>query len=264
LDDNYQTYLNRVARMTLPEAYSSQVQHIQESLKFQSNQGMQRQAVPFPGYTIITPPSVEDAQNSTFYAKLQIFQQELLGLPHIGNLIVPVPPESFHLTVADLIWDNAYRDACEKNPEYDEELRSCFSEIFQQYQKSMTSQSSPIRWYSLGLMVMPRAVAVCFAPQDESSYERIINLRRAIYQNSRLMALGIEQQYHLTAHVTLGYFGEIYSSLNRTNLAKVFSDLNQQWLSNSAEFVIKRVELRKFDDMTRYYRQPDWGSLDFV
>ncbi len=128
----------------------------------------------------------------------------------------------------------------------------------------MTSQSSPIRWYSLGLMLMPRAVAVCLAPQDESSYDRIINLRRAIYQNSRLMELGIEQQYHLTAHVTLGYFGEVSSSLNRTNLAEIFSKLNQQWLSNSGEFLIQRAELRKFDDMTRYYRQPEWGSLDLI
>ncbi|MEO1378556.1 MAG: DUF1868 domain-containing protein, partial [Cyanobacteria bacterium J06635_10] len=34
MDDNYQTYMNRVARMTLPEAYASQVQYLKESPKF--------------------------------------------------------------------------------------------------------------------------------------------------------------------------------------------------------------------------------------
>jgi len=113
LDDNYQTYLNRLARLTLPEAYKSQAQHIQESSKFQINSGV-REAAAFPGYTLITPPAEEESENSAFYGKLQIYQQELLQLPVNRDLIVPVPPASFHLTLADLIWDNAFLDAREK------------------------------------------------------------------------------------------------------------------------------------------------------
>lgn len=246
--------------MTLPEAYKSQVQHIQESAKFQPQSGY-RQAAPFPGYTLITPPAAETSENSTFYGKLQVYQQELLQLPVNADLIVPVPPASFHLTLADLIWDGAYRDACEKNPEFEQQLNSCFKEIFQQYQQSLTQESQPIYWQVLGLIVMPRAVGVCLVPQDERSYEQIIKFRRTIYQNPKLIALGIEQHYDFTAHITLGYFGEILPDLDRTNLSALLSQLNQQWLLNSPEFFIHRVELRKFDDMTGYYRQPDWPSL---
>jgi hypothetical protein len=262
LDDNYQTYLNRVARMTLPEAYRSQVQHIQESSKFQPHSGSRR-AVPFPGYTVITPPAEDDSVNSAFYGKLQAYQQELLQLPIDGDLIVPVPASSFHFTLADLIWDSAYRDACEKNPQFEVQLRACFVEIFQQYQQSMTPKTNPIRWQMLGLMVMTRAVGVCLVPQDEGCYEQIVNFRRAIYQNPQLIALGIEQQYHFTAHVTLGYFGEISPQIDRDRLSTVLSQLNQQWLGNSPEFVVQRAEVRKFDDMTRYYRQSDWATFDF-
>ncbi|HAZ48595.1 MAG TPA: DUF1868 domain-containing protein, partial [Cyanobacteria bacterium UBA11369] len=56
MDDNFQTYLNRVARMTQPETYRFQVQHVQESSKFEPRPEGGRQAVPFPGYTLITPP----------------------------------------------------------------------------------------------------------------------------------------------------------------------------------------------------------------
>ncbi|MFN6570803.1 DUF1868 domain-containing protein [Dendronalium sp. ChiSLP03b] len=261
MDDNYQTYLNRVARMTLPEAYRSQVQHIQESSKFQLYSGA-RLAAPFPGYTLITPCAPEESQNSTFYAQLQAYQQELLQLP-VKDLIVPVPPASFHLTLADLIWDSAYYHACEKNPEFEQQLRSCCAEIFQQYQQSITRGTNPISWQILGLVVMPRAVGVCLVPQDEHCYEQVIKFRRTIYQNPNLMALGIEQHYHFTAHITLGYFGEVSPDLDRTNLSALLSQLNQQWLLNSPEFLIHRVELRKFDDMTNYYRKPDWPSLDF-
>jgi hypothetical protein len=261
LDDNYQTYLNRVARMTLPEAYRSQVQHIQESSKFQPDSAGSRQAVPFPGYTLITPPAVEATENSAFYAQLQSYQQQLLQLSANSNLIVPVPHTSFHLTLADLIWDSAYRHACEKNPKFEPELCSCIAEIFQDYQKSIAANSQPIYWQVLGLIVMPRAIGVCLVPQDEHCYEQVIKFRRTVYQNSQLMALGIEQHYHFTAHITLGYFGEISPELDRTDFSTQLSELNQQWPLNSPDFFMDRVELRKFDDMTRYARQPDWPSL---
>lgn len=248
--------------MTLPEAYRSQIQHIQESAKFQLQSGS-RQAAPFPGYSLITPPAEEDAKNATFYNQLQTYQQELLQLTANSDLIVPVPPASFHLTLADLIWDSAYNHACEENPEFEQELRSCCAEILQQYQQSHTSAAIPIQWQMLGLIVMTRAVGVCLVPKDERCYDQIIQFRRTIYQNPKLIALGIEQHYHLTAHVTLGYFGEVPSDLDRTNLSTMLSDLNQQWLFNSPEFLINRVEVRKFDDMTYYYRESDWPSLDF-
>jgi hypothetical protein len=262
LDDNYQTYLNRLARLTLPEAYKSQAQHIQESSKFQINSGV-RQAAAFPGYTLITPPAEEESENSAFYGKLQIYQQELLQLPVNRDLIVPVPPASFHLTLADLIWDNAFLDAREKNPQFDEELHSRLGEIFQQYQQSMTNRNHPIKWEMLGLILMPRAIAVCLVPKDQRSYDEIIQFRRTIYQNPKLIALGIEQHYHFTAHITLAYFGEIPSDLDRTKFSTLLSGLNQQWLLNLPEFSIDRVELRKFDDMTHYDRQPNWPVLQF-
>jgi hypothetical protein len=77
------------------------------------------------------------------------------------------------------------------------------------------------------------------------------------------MGLGIEQHYHFTAHVTLGYFGEIAADLDRAKLSNLFSELNQQWLLNFPEILIHRAEVRKFDNMTGYYRQPEFTSIEF-
>jgi hypothetical protein len=261
LDDNYQTYLNRVARMTLPEAYKTQIQHIQESSKFRFHGGV-REAAAFPGYTLITPPAQEDLNNAAFYSQIQAYQRQLFQLPIGSNLIVPVPADSFHLTVADLIWDNAFHHACKKNPQFAEDLNSQLAEMFQEYQQLMT-KGSPISWQMWGLIVMPRAVGVCLVPKNERSYEEIIRFRRIIYQNRKLMGLGVEQHYHFTAHVTLGYFGEIPPELDRINLSMMFSEFNQSLPLDTPDFLINQVELRKFDDMTHYYRQPDWPSLDF-
>jgi len=261
LDETYQTYLNRVARLTLPATYESKVQHIQDSPKFQPQPGNGRQAVPFPGYTVITPPWEEDSENSTFYSSLKDCQQQLLQRLDDG-MFVPVPPDSFHLTLADLIWDSAYRDATSQNPEFDVQLRDRISQSFEQYKKSGTNDQ-PIRWQLLGLMVMPRALGVCLLPKDENAYERILQLRRSIYQNPSLIALGIEQQYHFTAHITLGYFGDISPQLDRDRVSLILSELNHPWLDSPQELLVHRAELRKFDDMTRYYQEPDWPVLEF-
>ncbi|HEY9862408.1 MAG TPA: DUF1868 domain-containing protein, partial [Candidatus Obscuribacterales bacterium] len=114
MDDNYQTYVNRVLRLPLPETYKSQLQNIQESPKFQLQEvGGERQAVAFPGYTVVTPPAgeeTENTENQAFYANLQALQAQLQQ-QFDPDLFIPLPPDSFHLTLADVIWDHAYRDA---------------------------------------------------------------------------------------------------------------------------------------------------------
>lgn len=246
--------------MTLPESYQSGVQHILASTKFKPQPGGGRLPAPFPGYSAITPPWEDDSANSAFYNNLQECQAELLQQLDEG-LMVPVPPESFHFTIADLIWDGAYRHASEQ-PDFDEKLRSQIAESFRQYEPP--PDSVPVRWQLLGLMLMPRALAVCLVPRNEDSYERIVQFRRSIYQNPGLIALGIEQQYHLSAHVTLGYFGEVKPDLDRDRLSTILSKFNDRWLeAEPQEILVHRAELRKFDDMTRYYRQPDWPVLEF-
>jgi hypothetical protein len=238
------------------------LQHIQESPKFKLLPDGTTEAVSFPGYTVSTPPWEEESENSAFYDSLQKLQQQLVQQLDPG-LMVPVPPGSFHLTLTDLIWENAYRDAERENPEFERQLQERIREIFRKYQQSL-SKGNSLRWQVLGLMVRPRAIAVCLAPTDESSYKRLLEFRRSIYQDRDLMGLGIEQQYHFTAHITLGYFGEISPQLDRDRLSNTLLELNREALPEEAiPLCIRRAELRKFDDMMRYYRESDWPTLEF-
>jgi hypothetical protein len=236
--------------MTLPDAYQSQVQHIQPSPKFQPLDG-QVQATPFPGYTVINPPWAEDDKNTAFYQYLEGYQQQVIAQLD--------PSSSFHMTIADLIWDSAYRHASE-SPTFEADLQQ---RVAQSLQKCSPG-SKPIYWQVIGLFLRTRAIGVCMAPRDEDSYDRIAQVRQAIYQNSDLIALGIEQQYNYTAHVTLGYFGEAAASGDRQRLSEALIALNQQAIEvdTPQEILVHRAELRKFDDMTRYYREPGWAAID--
>ncbi len=261
MDENYQTYLNRAMRTTLPETYRSQVQHIQESPKYQPHPDQGLEALPFPGYTIITPPGNEDEpENQELYSRLEQVQNHLVQ--ELGaDIFAPVPRSSFHLTLADVIWESAYHHAAE-DASFENQLRDRLGQIFSDC--GPMSEGKAVRFQVLGLMLMPRAVGVCLAPTDEFSYNRILKFRRALYQSRDLIGLGIEQQYYFTPHITIGYFGGIPPLEKRLELGDRFVELNQQWLGKEPQmFSAYRAELRKFDDMTRYYREPDWATFKF-
>ena len=255
MDESYHTYLSRVAKMTLPATYESQVKNIQESPKFRLTDGT-RQPVAFPGYSAITPPGAEDPANSAVFKDLAACQQQLIEKLE-ADLLVLVDPASFHFTLADLIWDSAYRMASDANPDFESKLIDRIEDSFKIYQDSIVN-TTPIRWQIMGLTVRPRAIEVSLVPKDESSYDRIIALRRAIYQNSGLISLGIEQQYYFTAHTTLAYFANVQQEIDRVRLSDTLQEYNMHWLDHPQEIILAQAQLRKFSDMYTYERQPNF------
>jgi hypothetical protein len=254
VDESYQTYLNRVAKMTLPATYESQVKNIQRSPKFRSKEDGTQQPVSFPGYSAITPPGAEDPGNSAVFKDLAACQQQLIEKLEPG-LLVLVDPASFHFTLADLIWDSAYLTAIATNADFESKLVDRIADSFKIYQDALVD-TTPIRWQIMGLTVRPRAIEVSLVPKDESSYDRIIAFRRAIYQNSSLISLGIEQQYYFTAHTTLAYFANVQQDIDRVRLSDTLQAYNMHWLDRPQEIILAHGQLRKFTDMYTYQREP--------
>jgi hypothetical protein len=256
LDESYQEYINRVARLTLPSACALQLQGIQQSPKF-----VDGKPVSFPGYSVITPPAGEDSANQQFYQQLETLQRQLFD--NLGqDFYIPLPTASFHFTLADLIWDESYRQVVKANPNFDRELQQQVAASINEYQAE--SDNQPISWQLWGVIARPRAIMACLVPKDQNSYQSVIKLRRALYQNPGIVGLGVEQQYDLTAHITLGYFDSIPNSLNRDRLCIVMSQINDRLVeSELPEFTLKQAELRKFEDMIHYKREADWAVVNF-
>ena len=257
MDESYQDYINRVARLTLPTACSIQLKTIQQSPKFADGK-----PVSFPGYSAITPPMEEDSANRDFYRQVATIQQQLSQQLET-DFFIPLPEASFHFTIADLIWDESYNQAIAANPDFDRILQQEVAASFQQYQDSI-SEEKTLTWQLWGVMTRPRAIMACLVPKDRQSYESAVALRRYLYQNSGLIGLGIEQQYDLTAHITLGYFNQIPPSLNRDRLCIVLSQINDRLLESELPVLhVEQAQLRKFDNMFDYHRQSDWATVKF-
>ncbi len=253
MDGNYQEYINRVVQMTMPANYKQQLANIQPSPKF--NNGV---AVEFPGYSIITPPWKDDEFNDEFYQHLKEVQKQLKdSLPE--GLFLIVPPESFHITLADLIWDKDYIAATKENEKFDELLIAEIGKIFEESQKLPPPESLELEL--LGISIFPRAIAVCLAP-TEASYNYIIEIRKMIYQNEQIIKLGIEQQYEFAAHITLGYFGKSSKEFNVEEVEQKIVKINDELAEKKLPpFRLKQWELRKFTDMTNYIREEDWARI---
>lgn len=255
MKENYQEYINRVGQLTLGAAHLLQLKTIQKSPKFS-----QGEALSFPGYSVLTPPNNEDETNQDFYSKVEYLRQELNQFIDLG-LIIPLPATSFHFTIADLIWDKSYQQALAENVDFAKQLREEIKNSFTQYQ-SIQGELGNIEWQLYGVAIRPRSVIICLAPKDEASYQAIIDLRSCIYQNPGLIALGIEQQYDFTGHITLGYFSDIPEDLNRELLSANIAKINDLLLEETFPVLkVNRIELRQFDDMLTYHRQPDWAAI---
>jgi hypothetical protein len=244
------------------EHYQSQWNHIQPSPKFEVVADGTVQPVVFPGYSLITPPGTEDPLNAGFFSQLEEIQRHLWdsaqGLP--DGLAVALPARTFHLTIADLIWEANYRQQIQTTPDYEVRLQNTIADIFSQ----QPNTGKPIGLRVLGFIVMTRAIAVCLAPNTEADYQQILNLRRSLYQNSSLLALGMDQKYNFTGHITLGYFTQPEGrSRDAAQFSQYLDRLNDTFLDDFLEFQLQTVELRKFENMTQFYRQPSWPTWSF-
>ncbi|ELR98721.1 DUF1868 domain-containing protein [Gloeocapsa sp. PCC 73106] len=257
MNETYQDYINRVVPMTLRATHEGQLNSIQKSAKFE-----QGQPVAFPGYTIMTPTFAQDSQNQAFYRLIQSCQAQLLD--ELGSeLIVMVPPLSFHLTVADLVWDSNYLAGVEENTDFEINLRKEVDNSFQDYRRLKQPEDS-IEFQLLGITIFPRALAVSLVAKTEEDYHNITQVRQLVYQNRSLIASGVQQQYTFTPHITLGYFGEIGPDFNSDRLLQTLANINEQWIDTEAPALsVRRIQLHKFDNMIDYYRESDWPEIVF-
>jgi hypothetical protein len=255
VDDNYQSYINRVAPQTLAIAYEQQLANAQGSPKF-----AQGNPVPFPGFSLVTPIAAEDSTNKDFYNHLAIVQQRVGTI--LGDRLILVPADSLHLTVADLIWNGPYQELRRQNPDFEQNLCACVQHSFADCQLQEI-QYKNCQWQILGILILPRSLGVVLAPQQESDYDPLMIVRRVVYQNSTLIALGIEQQYRYTAHITLGYFDTAIEHLEDPQAwGEKLSQINDQWLESDPQILnIHSVELRYFSDMTCFTRQSHYPIL---
>ncbi len=148
------------------------------------------------GITILAEPY---AIGGNVVFALKTLQEKIQVLTHD---FAPVPPETFHLTVADLIWGDKYAaliqsQGCEMQ---NTQIFQRVNAIFQGLEIRSLTQHATI----VGVGGFPGAV-VAFVNFEEAVYNRIMTLRDKIYTDLILAQYGVFRERPFLGHITLGY-----------------------------------------------------------
>ena len=219
---------------------------------------------PFPGFTLMTPPGAQDPLQSELYQRLTGLQRALARSLGEGRLSL-LPPESFHLTVADLFAAEAAQAAGRQlsAPGAPEEPRSP-GELFpgemllgrrllSWFQREIPALSSPLpwRWEVAGLALFEHALVLLFRPSRERDYQQLTELRETIYGSPELAALGLRAPRPLMAHITLAYYQSLPPLEERLSSWVGKISATQQRLQGSL-FQLERARLCRFSSMEDY------------
>ena len=256
-DDNFADYRARLARQIADEAVGDASLELTPAGKFENG----RPKV-YPGYTVITSPydDESDGENRRTYEALTRVQEGLATQIN-SPMFVPVAVPSFHLTVADLISGNAFAKK-QKIEGWESELRETLRQVFEREQCLVRI---PPRLLVSGLCLFSSVIVAAVSSEDEFGYHQLLRFRDLVYDDSRLQALGIERpRYSFTGHITIGYVEARPSPDSAALVARVISQINQREFLKALSFKVTQVELRKFENMSHYYRHTDWPILRFV
>ena len=250
-DRTYDAYSQAVKRAVSPEAIAEDAARSQPSNKF-TQHGDHWQPAAFPGFTIITPPFVDDVVNHALYVQLADIQQALLqqlGTASIGLL----PVSSLHLTLADLVSQAAYAPYRD-HPARQEHLRQALARIFAAHVASKSPQLA-----IQGLSAYGTAVTVVLQFVSQTDYAEVTRLREAIYTQLPDVAWSAP----FTAHISL-FYKQFADDAGRSILAHTLQTMNHttDWSAFPA-FTMHRVDVRYFDDMTAYTGERTWPVFRF-
>ena len=161
----------------------------------------------------------------------------------------PVPPETFHLTVADLIWGDKYTALIQSQGGeiQNTQMFQRVDDILKGVDGRLLTQNATI----VGVGGFPGAV-VAFVNVDDAAYRSIITFRDKIYSDLILAQYGVFRERPFLGHITLGYIEGVPpqgldDALNDIRFTTDFT--LPQWT-----FELSDVGIYRFSNMSEYYQ----------
>ena len=241
VDGDITVYKQRVAAACQPNHWPSQFANSKPSPKFK-----QGRPLPFGGVTLMTPLQPYPHPSGHPFSLLEQATDELNASLERGY--VPVLPESFHVTAADLVarphWQLGELDR----------HTALTQRALQGLAKHYRSRARFAHWFFAGLAIFEHAVVALLTPTDPQSYDALVRLRALIYKDEALAQLGVKQPRPLMLHITLGYFTERLRELNPKLLVDAIghADHALRLAASSVVYEIPTLQLCQFSQMGMY------------
>lgn len=211
----------------------------------------------------------EDKTNLEAYNILINVRKQLFHDTRYSKKCVPVPDDTLHMTLADLISQQAYVlnvKESKRERELIDEVKNIFDDFTSNNQHDIPQMKLK------GLSLVPQSPVCLVAivdPRTPKDCTTLMELRRFIHDRSPILIdMGVKRQFPYVFHITLAYIEGFLSKDDRNQLKDKILELNKSIFHNSKviPFNILSAELRKFDDVSRFDRDPDdtlWPVVNF-
>lgn len=253
----YMDYMKYIEDVFKEETIREMVKNIRPSGSFVMMCGNRWEAVNYAGYTLITPSGGEDTGNENAYGKLLKIKKCLSGYIDFAKC-VEAPGRALHMTVARLISGKTYEASWSED--FEGRLLNRFAELF----SNCTVTVRP-RFEIRGISIFPNGiVAAMVSPVLAGDYQNLQKFRDVIYNDGPLAELGVERKRKFIGHVTLFYIEKELDAAGQLHLAEGVLSINDQFFGEPVPFVIRRAEVRRFENFLHFGRQEDWPGFDFI
>ena len=166
-------------------------------------------ALPYSGFTLMTPSSDLDDLSAPLYRVIESAQTHFTRTfsPHL----IPVPPQSFHVTGADLISGDAFTSQL-----YGASIDTYRMRLIEALKLTLKSSSLGSKsgsqvtslWNFRGFSLFESALVALFTPMYDQTYTALVQQRAHLYHSPYLTQLGVVSPRPLMLHITLAYFTE--------------------------------------------------------
>jgi 2'-5' RNA ligase len=239
---NYDTYRQRIrekAKQLVEPLMKKPANRYR--IHYRDDTDVQFEPIAYAGYTLLARPYPINFVNGPRLEAIQHkLQDNIFGF-------APVPSDSFHMTIANLVSGNTY-EALSESQEWEYAFKKTIEAILND--NSRNQEETPLLGYIIGIGAFPGVIVLLVDFRSKSHYNRIERIREKIYNDPFLINNGVKCDRAFQGHITLGYL----EAVPPKGLDNVVSHirLGENFGSDGWIFEVKEVALHLFYNMSEY------------
>ena len=257
MEMSFAEYMMYINDMLKEDAIREAVNSLKPLGKFTMSDKGLWEPVHYAGYTLITPTSINDCDNSHSYSVLLDVKKGLSE--HINfSKCVEAPNNALHMTVARLISGEAFEST----------IKGINESKFLNYLKVLFSKlaiSGQLKFEIKGISVFTQGViAAVVSPVHKDDYLCLQDFRDYIYTDKKIKEFGVERKRNFNGHITLFYIEKELNIEEKKKLSDAIIETNKNIITKNLHFFLSRVEVRRFNNFLSFDREEDWAVFEFI
>lgn len=213
--------------------------------------------LPYPGYALQAMLGFS-SNREALCLDLQELQQRVTRLVERPGALYPLPPASFHQTVANT-FSGERRQHCLLDTGLDESFPALIGGHLSDWKA--TEKESPVVMRLIGIGLFRTALGLLGIFEDPTHFRRVTAFRDRVYGDRELSAIGLKRTRPFIGHVTLAYLEDHLDGREKLSLVEGIDLINQSLRQRRLYFEMPKAELRRYDNLSDFQAVSGYPSF---